>query len=83
MPRSRKSAPPELTPEQRQRQIVMILSTGLVGMSPAMAGPPDSIPPDPAVPDSMPPNSGPENTLESSQNQLDLSRKTRLIMSTG
>jgi len=76
LPRSRKNAPPELTPEQRRRQVVMILSTGLVAMSPAVAVPPDFSP-------DFAPGSGLENTRESSQNPLDLSRKPRLNVPTG
>ena len=75
MPRPHKSALPELTPEHRRRQIVMILSAGLVAMSPAVAVPPDLSPdmPDssldapgspPASSPVFPPDPGLENSLD-------------------
>ena len=68
MPRPRKNPQPEMTPQQRRQQIVMILTAALASMPPAIAIPHDS---------------GRENSLEFSQNRLELSCESRLSVPTG
>ena len=68
MPRPRRTAQPELTPQQRRQQIVTILSTALASMPPAAA---------------IPHEFDPEDSLESSQNALELFRESRLSVPTG
>jgi hypothetical protein len=68
LPRPRRNAPPELTPQQRRQQIVTILSAALTAMPPAAA---------------IPHESGPENSLEFSLSGLELLGESRLSVPTG